>query len=314
MKALVTGGAGFIGSKLSKRLLNDGYDVYVIDNLSTGKLENIPANISEFFNLDVGSEAASKILKKLELRKIFHLAAQSSGEISFSDPLYDIRTNTVSTIRLCEFALHYKVESFVYTSSMSVYGDSGPLTKENIQCKPNSFYGIGKLASERYLELYYGLGLKCVALRLFNVFGPGQNMENMNQGMLSIYLSQALENSDILVKGSIDRFRDFVYVDDVVDAIIKADKFNSTSEKYKSINISTARKTTVKCLIDLISKNLGKNLTITESNGTPGDTFGITGDNKQSMTILNQIYKYSLEEGLSKTIEFEKNLHSKNSQ
>ena len=305
MKALVTGGAGFIGSKLSKRLLNDGYDVYVIDNLSTGKLENIPTNISDFFNIDVGSEDASEILKKLELRKIFHLAAQSSGEISFRDPIYDIKTNTISTIRLCEFALQNKVESFVYTSSMSVYGDSGILTKENIACKPNSFYGIGKLASEKYLKLYYALGLKSVALRLFNVFGPGQNMENMNQGMLSIYLAQALKKSEILVKGSLKRFRDFVYIDDVVDAIINADAFNSISQNFQSINISTGGKTTVEFLINLISKKLKKNLSITTLEDTPGDTFGITGDNKKSKILLNQNYNFSLEKGLDKTIKWE---------
>ena len=209
---LVTGAAGFIGAALASRLMKEGNQVVTIDNLSTGNISNIPDGV-KFIEGDCGNQDVYSNIPNDPFDAIFHIAGQSSGEISFDDPIYDIRTNAESTLLLLKFALKNNCKRFIFASTMSVYGikPERPV-KENEDCHPESFYGIAKLASEHYLRVYEQFGIDTTSLRLFNVYGPGQNMDNLRQGMVSIFLAQMLKDKSIHVKGSADRFRDFIHV------------------------------------------------------------------------------------------------------
>ena len=220
MHALVTGGAGFIGSHLANKLLTQGARVTIVDNLSTGVESNIPTK-SNFILLDLTNNNFIKKMPKT-ITHVFHLAAQSSGEISFEKPRYDIDINAVSTLELLKWSLNNNVRKFVFTSSMNVYGYvKDELIDESQPPSPESFYAVGKIASENYIKIFSDLGLNATILRLFNVYGPGQNLDNLKQGMLSIYIAYILKNEPVIVKGSLDRFRDFVFIDDVIASIIK---------------------------------------------------------------------------------------------
>ena len=257
---LVTGGAGFVGSKLSIELISQGHDVVVVDDLSTGFVENIHSN-SKFIKGNLSNQETIIKLKKFKFDSIFHIAGQSSGEISFENPVVDLNSNVKSTINLLKYSLDSNCKNFIYASTMSVYGSETSkegligLTNEDQKCNPKSFYAVGKLASEMYLKIYSSFGIKCTALRLFNVYGEGQNMKNMKQGMASIFLGQAINNSSILVKGSKDRFRDFVHVNDVVRSFILANNY-SNSSNFNFYNICSSTKTKVEDIINLIQSNL----------------------------------------------------------
>ena len=163
---------------------------------------------------------------------------------------------------------------------MSVYGDKNEYVDEQCDTNPKSFYGVGKLASEQYLSIYSNPNLKCTSLRLFNVYGANQNLSNLKQGMISIYLSMALKNKQIKVKGSKDRFRDFIEINDVISAIIFLIK-NVQDNNYEVYNISTNFKTSVEEVIKLILKYLNSDIDISYLDSTPGDQFGIFGNNNK---------------------------------
>jgi UDP-glucose 4-epimerase len=271
---LVTGAAGFIGGAVASALINQGHCVVTIDNLSTGFEAGIPNGVT-FIKGDCQSSKVIKQLHEYNFDAIFHIAGQSSGEISFDDPIYDLQTNTQSTLMLLDFAKQTGIKHFIYASSMSVYGNQTELpAKESAVCNPISFYAIGKLASEEYLKVYsQNYGINTAALRLFNVYGPGQNMDNLRQGMISIFLAQALQNNHILVKGSKDRFRDFVYIDDVVAAFLACLNIKGST----IYNVSTNEKHSVEFIIEAIRSHLKTNCSVTYDGVTPGDMLGILG-------------------------------------
>jgi len=301
---LVTGGAGFIGSWIAKRLIGENNSVWVIDNLSTGFKKNVPSKATFIYG-NCQDPTILAELEKIKFNAIIHMAAQSSGEISFEDPIYDLQTNVESTIRLCEFALKNGCKRLIYASSMSVYGAVTELpVKEDSRCEPLSFYGAGKLASERYLKIYETKGLEPVILRFFNVYGPGQNMGNLKQGMVSIYLAQLLNNDKIIVKGSSDRFRDLIYVEDVVDSVMLSLK--SAKAVGKIFNVGTGKKTTVKELLKKLMDFSGIYKPIVEANPTPGDQFGIYADISRIQNELGFSPKCTLEEGLKPMIDWAK--------
>jgi len=293
-KILITGVAGFIGSHIASRFLNEGYQVVGVDDLSGGKIDNIPAGV-EFVKGDLAqAETMGRIPPGCE--KILHLAGQSSGEISFDDPVADLQKNTVSTLNLIRYGISSKVERIVYASSMSVYGavPDEPIS-ENRDPKPLSCYGVGKLASEGYLRVYK-VQLPFVALRMFNVYGPGQDMSNLRQGMVSIYLAQAVDKGKIEVKGSTSRFRDCVYIDDVVEAWWRATSYPSALNQV--LNVGTGRKTTVGQLLEKICADVpGSEYFI--SGGTPGDQSGIFADVHRLEEILGMKNMTELDKGLA---------------
>ena len=220
-RALVTGGGGFIGGHIARDLTLRNYEVVVVDNLKTGNEKNIPKD-AIFINADIGKDTYEDIFfKPFDL--IYHFAGQSSVETSYSDPIYDIETNVKSTLILLKYVEKYCPKAhFIYASSMSVYGGDEPMPKkETMALDGEKFYAIGKKASEEYMKIYAKKGLKTTAIRLFNIYGPGQNLANLSQGMVSIYVAQAIKNSKILIKGSLKRTRDFVYIYDVINYFTK---------------------------------------------------------------------------------------------
>lgn len=301
-KYLVTGAAGFIGSSLALRLIQEGHEVFTIDNLSTGYENAIPEGVN-FFRGDCSDPVSIKKLKKNKFDAIFHIAGQSSGEISFENPIYDIKSNTESTLLLLDFCLHNDCGKFIYASSMSVYGlHNKENVKETLKCDPKSFYAVGKLASENYMKIYSSSGIQTTALRLFNTYGPGQNMSNMKQGMISIYLAQFLKNNEILVKGSGERYRDFIYIDDVIECFMKS--LTLEKDAPKVINVGTGKKTLVNDLLNMIEIKLETGKNISFKNGTPGDLFGITANIELMDKFFGKTKKTSLEDGLDKMINF----------
>ena len=299
---LVTGAAGFIGSHVARKLIKKGNKVWTIDDLSTGSISNLPDKIN-FIKGRCESKSTLLKIEKIDFEAILHIAGQSSGEISFTNPMNDLNRNTSSVLNLLSFSKKNNCKRFIYASSMSVYGknNKNPIN-ESAQCSPLSFYGVSKFASEKYLDIYCSLGMNCTSLRLFNVYGPNQNLKNLKQGMISIYLSQLKKRNKVYVKGSLNRFRDFIYIDDVVKIFINTIKNKKTFNK--KINVGTGSKLTVRNLIKKIKKIRKNDFEIVEIKSTPGDQDGIFADNKmlKSLTGINKFI--DIEKGLEKMINW----------
>lgn len=303
-KYLVTGGAGFIGSVIARKLMASGYDVVIVDNLSTGYLSNVPQG-ALFIEGDVSDSETIEKLLELRFDAILHIAGQSSGEISFEDPVYDLNSNTTSTLRLLDYAKKTGCKRFIYASTMSVYGEQKSKEQfgEHDIANPKSFYAVGKLASENYMKIFHQqYNIDCTSLRYFNVYGLGQNMENLKQGMVSIYLKQFIDDAfeHIEVKGSLERFRDLSYVDDIADVTI--DSIENKSFYNETFNVGTGRKITVKYMLELMQKLLESTKEIKLSSGTPGDQFGIYANNQKLKTVYSKEF-LTFEDGLKKMID-----------
>ncbi|NDC90815.1 MAG: NAD-dependent epimerase/dehydratase family protein [Acidimicrobiia bacterium] len=292
---VVTGVAGFIGSAVARRLVTEGFSVVGVDNLSSGNRRNIPKDIS-FVEADASRAKLPQLLPR-NAKAILHLAGQSSGEISFDDPVADLEKNTVSTLRLLEYARACGIRRFLYASSMAVYGEvpDAP-TCEDSPTTPLSCYGIGKLASESYLRVFAD-SVSSTSLRMFNVYGPGQDLDNLRQGMISIYLAQAHRARHIEVKGEISRFRDFIYIDDVVEAWFRCLTLPECNEL--TLNIGSGVRTKVSDVLNIISSMLPA-VTIKTTSGTPGDQYGIYSDNSRMRAVLRMEQITPLAVGLEK--------------
>lgn len=293
MKVLVTGVGGFIGSHVASRFVAAGHEVIGVDDFSTGYRHNVPASV-ELIAGDLADAATIAALPR-GCEAILHLAGQSSGEISFDDPVQDLNKNTVSTLNLIRYGIANAASRIVYASSMSVYGATpdAPIS-EAVPCTPLSCYGVGKLAAEGYLRIY-AKQLPFVALRMFNVYGPGQDLQNLRQGMVSIYLAQALASGRVQVKGSLERFRDFVYIDDVVEAWWQA-AFRPEAAGL-AINVATGRRTTVGDLLAALH-GLVPEMSWYVEGATPGDQSGIYADATRLGQVLGLTSFTPLEEGL----------------
>jgi UDP-glucose 4-epimerase len=299
MRLLVTGAAGFIGSHLAARLIRDGHHVLVVDNLTTGSRRNVPSG-ADFLKLDLAHPDFAASLPAERFDAVCHLAAQSSGEISGENPLYDVQVNALSTLELSRWAVRQKIPRFLYASSMAVYGNpkTNPVP-ESASCEPLSFYGISKWTSEQFLRLATRDGISSTSFRMFSVYGPGQNMENLKQGMASIFMAYMLKRAEVPVKGSLSRFRDFIYIDDVIDAWTRAVKIPCTP--LPVYNLGSGRSTTVAELLVALKATLGLpvDYPVQELPGSEADQFGLCADIKRSQSDLDWRPRTSLEEGLS---------------
>ena len=256
MNILVTGGAGFIGSNLVDRLIDNDHDVVVIDDLSTGKKENINSK-AEFYKYNITtnillSDVSSSTYKNHDWKKykydvVFHLAARARVQPSIENPIEFNRTNVDGTLNILKFCVDSGVKRFIYSSSSSVYGNTKSLpTSENIKLNPMSPYALQKLIGEQYCKLFSDLyGLETVCLRYFNVYGERQPLEGAYSLVTGIFINQILNNKPLTINGSGKQRRDFTYVGDVVDANIKAatvetkfsgDVFNIGNGNNRSVN------------------------------------------------------------------------------
>ena len=307
---LVTGIAGFIGSQVALQLIHNGHTVVGVDNLSTGYQYNVPREAT-FIEGNCQDEAVIEKLYQWKFDAMYHIAGQTSGEVSFDDPVYDLQTNTQSTLQLLNVCIQTGCRKFIYASSMSVYGNvaelSMPVKEKEVLPTPVSFYGIGKLASEHYLRIFSShYGISTAALRLFNVFGPGQNLSNMRQGMVSIFVAQCIKDKHIHVKGAAERYRDFIYIDDVVNAFIKTEDKMSEAELLLA-NICSGKKNTVVELVNVIRRHVDYEVSTHFEGSTPGDQFGIFGSNASAKALIGWAPQVGFEEGMRRMMDWAKN-------
>jgi len=251
MRAVVTGGAGFIGSTLVDRLVADGHDVHVIDNFSTGNQANLAAAMAEaadrlvVHDLDIRSAGMVDRLIEVAPEVVFHLAAQADVRVSVADPVFDADTNVLGTLRVLEGARQANARKVVFAASGgTLYGepdDSELPLRESLPQHPLSPYGVSKKAAIDYLVAYRALhGLDFVALALANVYGPRQDPHG-EAGVVAIFAERILNGENVTIYGDGEQTRDFVYVDDVADAFYRA----ATRGSGVLCNIGTGQETSV---------------------------------------------------------------------
>ena len=269
-KILITGGAGFIGSALAS-ILSKKNKVYVLDlKKQIKKNRNLIKNCKIISGDIANIDTFKKIEKNFDI--IYHLAAKTSSAMSEKYPADCFKTNVNGTYNLTQWAQRFKPRSIVFTSSMSVYGKIANNVHENALCKPISNYGKSKLLGEKIIKDLSSKKTKVKILRLFNVYGPNQNFDNLKQGMLSIYLAQIFRKGKLTVTGSLNRYRDFIYIDDVVNGLVKCVNFKN----HDTFNIGSGCRLKVKDLISLIFKKLelksDKNIVVKKT--SKSDTWG----------------------------------------
>lgn len=293
---LVTGGAGFIGSRLAASLLSEGHAVVVADDLSTGKRENVPPE-AEFVEVDLSREDGISQLPKRQYAAILHLAGQSSGERSFEDPVRDFDANARSTLLLAQWALAHEIPVLVHASSMGVYGRAPATpTPEGAPTVPVSYYGASKLAAERILAVAGRERLRACSLRMFNVYGLGQDLDNLKQGMVSIYLAYVLRGEPVLVKGALDRVRDLVHVNDVVAAW----KLALDAPVHGALNVGSGVGTRVDELLERLFDvlDVGGDYPVVSAPPTPGDVHTSVADIGRARSELGWEPRLTLDQGL----------------
>lgn len=300
MKILVTGGAGFIGAHLVQKLIDLNHKVLSVDSLQTiGGIPYINPKC-KFIKGNILDEKTLKKIKKWKPEIIYHIAAQSGGESAYDDPKNDYLSNGYGTYLLCLLAKEIKAKKFIYTSSVAVYG-SNPNNKiyENTEINPDSIYGVSKYAGEMFIrQILKKTKIQTLIFRVFNTYGPGEDLNFLKKGMVSIYCSYLWRGKPILVKGSLKRFRNYQYIDDIIN-ILTLSLNNKNLNKNEIINLSTAKAVTVKNLLRIILKiNNKKNHKIIETRGTPGDSFGYDASNKYLKSKFKNYRFISLERGL----------------
>jgi UDP-glucose 4-epimerase len=299
-KILITGGAGFIGAHLANKLKKDN-KIMIVDSLENkGGIPFIDQS-----NIFIkGNILEKKILNKIERWKpniIYHLAAQSGGEGAYDDPKKDYNTNGFGTYLIANLAKKIKCKYFIYTSTVAVYGSSTKKITENSKISPDSIYGISKYTGEMFVnQILKKTNVKVRIFRIFNTFGPGENLNNSKKGMVSIYCSYIWKKKPLIIKGSLNRYRNFTYISDCVNILAESIK-NNKLNKFEIFNLSNGIKTTVKDLIKVIFKtNNIKKCKIINENNTPGDSFGYDANNLYLKKKFNNYKFLKLEEGIKK--------------
>lgn len=300
MKCLVTGGAGFIGSHLADELIEKGNKVFVIDNLSTGKKENLNPK-ARFYKIDFASPLVGRILKKEKPQIVFHYAAQVDVIKSIKNPRNDAEGSYLGAIDFLDNCRRNNVKKIIFASSVGVYGDSKKLPiKENYPLYPLSPYSINKLATEKYLNFCKHMGwFDFVSLRYANVYGPRQ-VSSGEGGVVSIFTDKVLKNKRPTIFGTGRQTRDFLYVEDAVDAAILALK----SSRSSIFNVGTNRETSVKDLLKLICLLSGKSPKPIFLPFRSGEIINSRVDYSKIKKDLSWQPKYSLSDGLEKTLKF----------
>jgi len=306
-KALVTGGAGFIGSHLVDALVSSGCKVTVLDDLSTGRLSNLEhlKDKISFYKGDIRDREALDIAVK-DCELIFHQAAMVSVPQTVENPVYSAMVNGVGTLSLLESARKSNVKRVVLASSSAVYGDDPQLPKvENILPKPLSPYAVQKLTGEYYARLYYDLyGLETCCLRYFNVYGPRQDPTSPYSGVISIFMSKAVSEKAPVIYGNGNQYRDFVFVNDVVKAnLLAAIAEDASGEVF---NIGTGEYVTIDRLWKMTCDLCSLNIKPEYKPPRPGDIVESVANIDQAKAVLGFKPEYSFEKGLKITFDWYK--------
>lgn len=307
---VVTGGAGFIGSHTVDRLLAKGCRVAVVDNFSTGRIENLAQwkdeERLEILTVDI-ADGIFASLSALEERwgpveRIIHLAAQTSVVASIDSPLTDVRTNYFGTVQVLEYARRKKVKKIVFASSAAVYGDVEEFpVREDFVCTPLSPYGINKLGVEYWLGYHSKVhGIDTAPLRFFNVYGPRQDPSSPYSGVISIFADRCSAGKDLTIFGDGEQTRDFVFVGDVSRAIVLA--CFAKGGDGSPANIGTATETSVNELAALINEFCGGRSTISHGESREGEILKSVADVSRAKERFDFSAKTALRDGLKDTV------------
>ncbi|HHW58009.1 MAG TPA: SDR family oxidoreductase [Clostridia bacterium] len=302
MKVLVTGGAGFIGSHIVDLLIENGYEVVIVDNLSTGKEEFINKK-AVFYKKDITDDDLYEIFEKEKPDYVIHQAAQIDVQRSIDDPVFDAKVNILGTVNLLESCRKSGIKKVIYASSAAVYGNPEYLPiDEGHRINPISSYGISKHTAEHYFEVYSQLyDLKYTILRYANVYGIRQDPKGEG-GVISIFTDKMLKGERPVIFGDGNQTRDFVYVKDVAKANLLALERGDN----EVVNISTGKPTSINELVEIMNKIMNTSLKPIYTEPRKGDIMHSYLDNKKALDVLGWRPEYSLEDGLKETIEYYK--------
>lgn len=310
--ALVTGGAGFIGSHICERLLADGFSVTTIDNLSTGNRENIPEGVrlvvGDVSNRDQLAQAFDPTPDV-----VFHIAGQASTIRSFADPHDDIRVNVTGTVNTVLECIDKKVPRLLFASSMTCYGHPDKLpVSETTPLLPVSYYGITKLAAERYVHstadrIDLDFDFNVTSFRMFNVYGPRQSLDNPYQGVVAIFIANVMRNEPCVIHSDGKQSRDFVHIADVVDAWMST--LYNEKAFGQAFNLGTGQRNDIDQLVDAVLAAFGKNRDTYEVGYEPvrpGDQRHMEADIQKAKELLGWSPKVDFAKGMADTVAWAK--------
>lgn len=301
MKILVTGGAGFIGSHVVDRLVQEGHEVVVLDNLVTGKRKNINKAV-EFYKMDIESSSLERVFRKERPSVVYHLAAQMDVRRSVEDPVFDARVNILGMLNVLEQAVKHGTRKVIFSSSGgAIYGEQEIFpAPESHSLRPLSPYGISKLSGEQYLMYYQRLtGIEYAILRYANVYGPRQDPEG-EAGVVAIFAQKLLNGEQPIVNGNGRQTRDFVFVEDVVEANMAV----LAREAQGGFNVGTGQETTINTLFQIL---------LEQTKSTAKELHGPAKKGEQQRSVIDATKfrqelgwdpKVTLEEGLGRTVEY----------
>jgi UDP-glucose 4-epimerase len=310
MKILVTGGAGFIGSHLSRRLLAEGHAVSVVDDESNSRRENAPAGV-QYLRGDVTKRAEIEPAFASGPDAVCHIAGQVSIIRSFSDPIADLRTNVEGTLNILQLCLKYKVPRVIHASSMTLYGDCRTVpTPETEPACPDSYYGITKLAAERYVHATakrpdLGFNFHVISLRMFSVYGPGQSFSNPYQGVLGIFSGNVLRGEPITIYGDGEQTRDFVFIDDIVEGWIRA--LDTPASVGGVFNLGSGQSLSINQLAQSVIAAFGHGpggYKVIRAPARPGEQRTVQADIRHARSVLGWEPRTTFESGLAETVRW----------
>src|SRR5687768_3390011 len=304
---LVTGGAGFIGSHLTEELVRRGEQVRVADSLITGHRRNV-AHLSgvDFIEGDLADlDVARRAVKGVDY--VLHQAAIPSVPRSVEDPITSNRANIDSTLNVLVAARDARVKRVVYAGSSSAYGNTPTLPKrEDMPTNPLSPYALQKLVGEQYMQMFTSLyGLETVTIRYFNVFGPRQDPSSPYSGVISVFAKALLGNTAPTIYGDGEQTRDFTYVANVVDGVLKA--VNADAASGQVVNVATGTRISLNTLFETMRDVVGSRLEVKYGPTRHGDVKDSLADITRARALLGYEPSVSLEEGLKKTLEWYRN-------
>jgi len=299
-RILVTGGAGFIGSNVADRFIEDGHKVVIIDNLSTGVEENLHKK-AKFYKVDIRSAVIDKIFEREKPDVLCHHAAQIDVRKSTDDPIFDAEVNIIGTLNLFNSCVKHKVKKIIFASTGgAIYGEQDYFpADENHPANPLSPYGVAKLTIEKYLYFYKEVyGISFVSLRYANVYGPRQNPFG-EAGVLAIFTERLLRKQKAIINGDGKQTRDFVFVEDVVESNVLALKY----PRSDIFNIGTGIETNINHIFRTLKKETGGKQKELHGPAKLGEQQRSVLECSKAKRVLKWSPRYDLEEGIAKTVE-----------